>query len=166
MSDNTSVIDAVRLLAKATKDDSAKLSDIVKGSLHPDHIDDMRLMLLRARDGSVTQGAAAASAAASAPAASAATMPRDTSVQRRVWKGSANKASAKYQGEPPSIASEGNFPSATTWRQVGNRAPSRPRANRRAETPRPTLFATDAEVAAMTPEERALHETQVSLERH
>ena len=29
----------------------------------------------------------------------------------------------------------------------------------------PTLFATDAEVAAMTPEERALHETQVSLER-
>ena len=31
MSDNTSVIDAVRLLAKATKDDSARLSDIVKG---------------------------------------------------------------------------------------------------------------------------------------
>ena len=28
-------------------------------------------------------------------AASAATMPRDTSVQRRAWKGSANKASAK-----------------------------------------------------------------------
>ena len=56
MSDNTSVIDAVRLLAKATKDDSAKLSDIVKGSLRPDQIDDMRLMLSRARDGSVTQG--------------------------------------------------------------------------------------------------------------
>ena len=51
MSDNTSVIDAVRLLAKSTKDDSAKLSDIVKGSLRPDQIDDMRLMLSRARDG-------------------------------------------------------------------------------------------------------------------
>ena len=44
MSDNTSIIDAVRLLAKATKEDSAKLSDIVKGALHPDQIDDMRLM--------------------------------------------------------------------------------------------------------------------------
>ena len=85
MSDNTSVIDAVRLLAKATKDDSAKLSDIVKGALHPDQIDDMRLMLSRARDGSITQGAATASATASAPAANAAALPRDTSVQRRVW---------------------------------------------------------------------------------
>ena len=27
------------------------------------------------------------------------------------------------------------------------------------------MFATDAEVAAMSPQERALHETQVSLER-
>ena len=68
------MIDAVRLLAKATKDDSAKLSDIVKGALRPDQIDDMRLMLSRARDGSITQGAATASATASAPA-----VPRDTS---------------------------------------------------------------------------------------
>ena len=117
MSDNTSVIDAVRLLAKATKDDSAKLSDIVKGSLRPDQIDDMRLMLSRARDGSVTHGTATATA-------SAAALPRDTSVQRGAWKGSSNKA-----------------------------APSRPRV--RAETPHPMLFATDAEVAAMLPEERA-----------
>ena len=105
MSDNTSVIDAVRLIAKATKDDSTKLSDIVKGALRPDQIDDMRLRLSRARDGSVVHGAATTSAAASAPAASAAAGPRDTSVQRRAWKGGANKASAKFQGIPPTSES-------------------------------------------------------------
>ena len=87
MSDNTSVIDAVRLIAKATKDDPAKLSDIVKGALRPDQIDDMRLMLSRAREGSVVHGATTTSAAASAPAASAAAGPRDTSVQRRMPTG-------------------------------------------------------------------------------
>ena len=146
---------------------------IVKGALHADQIDDMRLMLSKARDGSVTHGAATSSAAAPAPAATAkastaraATLSRETSVQRRAWKGGANKASAKFQGIPPS-PSEGHFPpltaATTTWRQAANRAPSRPRPSRRAETPHPTLFATDAEVAAMTPQERALHETQVSL---
>ena len=52
----------VRLIAKATKEDTAKMSDIVKGALHADQIDDMRLMLSRARDGSVVHGAATASA--------------------------------------------------------------------------------------------------------
>ena len=63
-----------------------------------------RLMLSKARDGSVTHGAATSSAAASAPAAtakastaSAAALPRETSVQRRAWKGGANKASAKFE---------------------------------------------------------------------
>ena len=65
MSDNTSVIDAVRLIAKATKEDTTKVSDIVKGALHADQIDDMRLMLSKAQDGSVTHGAATSSAAAS-----------------------------------------------------------------------------------------------------
>ena len=94
MSDNTSVIDAVRLIAKATKEDTTKVSDIVKGALHADQIDDMRLMLSKARDGSVTHGAATSSAAASAPAATAkastaraATLSRETLVQRRAWKG-------------------------------------------------------------------------------
>ena len=41
MSDNTSVIDAVRLIAKATNKDPDKASDIVKGALHPEQIDDM-----------------------------------------------------------------------------------------------------------------------------
>ena len=67
MSDNTSVIDAVRLIAKATKEDSDKASDIVKGALHPEQIDDMRIMLSRARSGSIL-GAATSSAAAAAPA--------------------------------------------------------------------------------------------------
>ena len=40
MSDNTSVMDAVRLIAKATKDDTTKVSDIVKGALHADQIDE------------------------------------------------------------------------------------------------------------------------------
>ena len=135
MSDNTSVIDAVRLIAKATKEDTTKVSDIVKGALHADQIDDMRLMLSKARDGSVTHGAAASSAAASAPAATAkastaraATLSRETSVQRRAWKGGANKASAKFQGIPPS-PSEGHFSpltaATTTWRQAANRAPTR-----------------------------------------
>ena len=166
MSDNTSVIDAVRLIAKATKDDPTKLSDIVKGALHPGQIDDMRLMLSRPGDGSVVHGATTTSAAASAPAASAAAGPRDTSVQRRAWKGGANKASAKFQDIPPtsesSLTAASEFPplsaATTTWSiRTVNRAPSRP-----------VLvggFATDAEVAAMTPRERALHETQVSLER-
>ena len=67
MSDNTSVIDAVRLIAKATREDSDKASDIVKGALHPEQIDDMRIMLSRARSGSIL-GAATSSAAATAPA--------------------------------------------------------------------------------------------------
>ena len=62
---------------------------------------------------------------------------------------------------PRGVTSPPLSTAATTWRQVASRAPSRPRANRRAEIPHPTLFATDAEVAAMSPE--ALHETQVSL---
>ena len=139
MSDNTSVIDAVRLIAKATKDDPTKLSDIVKGALHPDQIDDMRLMLSRARDGSVVHGAAATSAAASAPAASAAAGPRDTSVQRRA-------SSAKFQGIPPTseplLTSASEYPplsaATTTWSvRTVNRVPSRRRASRRAETPHP-----------------------------
>ena len=105
MSDNVSVIDAIKLIAKATKEDSQKMSDMAKGALHADQIDDLRLMLSRARDGSVMHGTATAPASA----ASAAAGPRDTSVQRRAWKGSANKASAKYQGVPPST-SEGHFP--------------------------------------------------------
>ena len=124
MSDNTSVIDAVRLIAKATKDDPTKLSDIVKSALRPDQIDDMRR--------SVVHGAATTSAAASAPAASAAAGPRDTSVQRRAWKGGANKASAKFEGIPPtSLTAASEFPplsaATTTWsiRTVGLRRPIR-----------------------------------------
>ena len=75
MLDSNSVIDAVRLVAKATKDDPDKLPDIVKGALRPDQIDDMRLMLSRAREGSVLHRTATASAAASAPAASASEFP-------------------------------------------------------------------------------------------
>ena len=52
MSDNTSVIDAVRRIAKATKEDPDATSDIVKGALHPEQIDDVRIMLSRARTGS------------------------------------------------------------------------------------------------------------------
>ena len=39
MSDNTSVIDAIKLIAKATKEDSDKMSDMAKGALHADQID-------------------------------------------------------------------------------------------------------------------------------
>ena len=151
MSDNTSVIDAIKLIAETTKEGSDKISDMAKGALHADQIDDLRLMLSRAREGAVVRGAAttAATSAASASSASAAAAPRDTSVQRRAWKGGANKASAKFQGVPPST-SEGHFPplstTAPTWRQVATRAPSRRRASRRAETPRPTPFATDADL--------------------
>ena len=84
MSDNTSVIDAVRLIAKATREDSDKASDIVKGALRPKQIDDVRIMLSRARSGSILR-AATSSAAAAAPAdtAKAGAVQRDTSVQRR-----------------------------------------------------------------------------------
>ena len=95
MSDNTSVIDAVRLLAKATEDDSAKLSDIVKGSLHPDQIDDMRLMLSRARDGSVTQGTATAPAPAASAAACRAIR---RSVQQRACKETPTKLPLSIKG--------------------------------------------------------------------
>ena len=168
------MIDADRLIAKATKDDPTKLSDIVKGALRPDQIDDMRLMLSRAQDGSVVHGAATTSAAASVPAASAAAGPRDTSVQRRAWKGGANKASAKFQGIPPtsepSLTAASEYPplsaAITIWSvRTVNWVPSRPCASRRAETPHPTIFATDAEVA-MTHREKALHETQVSPGRY
>ena len=80
--------------------------------MHADQIDDLRIMLLRARDGAVVRGAAttaAATSAASTSSASAAAAPRDTSVQRRAWKGGFNKASAKFQGAPPSTL-EGDFP--------------------------------------------------------
>ena len=137
ISDNTSVIDAIKVIAKATKEDTGKVSDMVKGVLHADQIDDLRIMLSRARDGTVVRGAAttaAATSAASASSASAAAAPRDTSVQRRAWKGGANKASAKFQGVPPST-SEGHFrpllsATAPTWRQVATRA----------QTPHPTLL--------------------------
>ena len=93
MSDNASVIDAVRLIAKATKEDSDKASDIVRGALRPEQIDDVRIMLSRARTGSLL-GAATSSTAAAAPAATskAGAAQRDTSVQRRQWK-VINKAS-------------------------------------------------------------------------
>ena len=68
MSDNVSLIDAIRLVAKATRDDAAKVSDIVKGALRPDQIDDMRLMLSRAREGSLAATAPASTAATSATA--------------------------------------------------------------------------------------------------
>ena len=132
MSDNTSVIDAIKLIAKATKEDSGKMSDIAKGALHADQIDDLRLMLSRARDGTVVHGAATATASS----ASAAAAPRETSVQRRAWKGSSNRL-PQFRGA--ASTSESHFPplstAATTWRQVASRAPSR----RWAETPRPTL---------------------------
>ena len=70
------------------------------------------------------------------------------------------------QGLPANT--EANFPplasSAPTWGSA-NRAASRPRASRREQTPHPTLFATDAEIAAMTPDQRALHDAEVSLQR-
>ena len=137
MSDNTSVIDAVRLIAKAIKEDSDKVSDIVKGALHPEQIDDMRIMLSRARSGSLL-GTATSSAAAAAPAdtAGAGAMQRDTSVQRRQWKANPNKASAKYQGIPPPNT-EANFPSLSSLTPTcrsANRAASRPRASRREKT--------------------------------
>ena len=168
MSDNTSVIDAVRRIAKATKEDPDGTSDIVKGALHPEQIDDVRIMLSRARTGSL-QGAATSSTAAAAPAATskAGAAQRDTSVQRRQWRTTPNKASAKYQGIPPANT-EANFPPLTsstpTWGSA-NRGASRPRANRRERTPHPTIFATDEEIAAMTPDQRALHDAEVSLQR-
>ena len=168
MSDNTSVIDAVRRIAKATKEDPDGTSDIVKGALHPEQIDDVRIMLSRARTGSL-QGAATSSTAAAAPAATskAGAAQRDTSVQRRQWRTTPNKASAKYQGIPPANT-EAHFPPLTsstpTWGSA-NRVASRPRANRREQTPHPTIFATDAEIAAMTPDQRALHDAEVSLQR-
>ena len=168
MSDNTSVIDAVRRIAKATKEDPDGTSDIVKGALHPEQIDDVRIMLSRARTGSL-QGAATSSTAAAAPAATskASASQRDTSVQRRQWRTTPNKASAKYQGIPPANT-EAHFPPLTsstpTWGSA-NRVASRPRANRREQTPHPTIFATDAEIAAMTPDQRALHDAEVSLQR-
>ena len=55
MSDNVSVIDAIKLIAKATKEDSQKMSDMAKGALHADQIDDLRLKVSRGRDGSVMQ---------------------------------------------------------------------------------------------------------------
>ena len=155
MSDNTSVIDAVRRIAKATKEDPDGTSDIVKGALHPEQIDDVRIMLSRARTGSL-QGAATSSTAAAAPAATS-----------RQWRTTPNKASAKYQGIPPANT-EAHFPPLTsstpTWGSA-NRVASRPRANRREQTPHPTIFATDAEIAAMTPDQRALHDAEVSLQR-
>ena len=111
MSDNVSLIDAIKLVAKATRDDAAKVSDMVKGALRPEQIDDMRLMLSRARDGSLAATASASAAATSAAAPTAKAGPADTSstatargeratsLHRRVWKG-ANKASAKFQGVP------------------------------------------------------------------
>ena len=167
MSDNTSVIDAVRRIAKATKEDPDATSDIVKGALHPEQIDDVRIMLSRARTGSL-QGAATSSTAAAAPAATskASAAQRDTSVQRRQWRTTPNKASAKYQGIPPANT-EANFPpltsSAPTWGSA-NRVASRPRANRREQTPHPTLFATDAEIAAMTPDQRAKRDMELRHE--
>ena len=53
MSDNVSLIDAIKLVAKATRDDTDKVSDMVKGALRPDQIDDVRLMLSKAREGSL-----------------------------------------------------------------------------------------------------------------
>ena len=90
MSDNVSVIDAIKLVAKATREDAGKVSDMVKGALRPEQIDDMQLMLSRAREGSLAATTSAAAAASQ----------RDTSIQRRAWKG-ANKATAKFQGVGP-----------------------------------------------------------------
>ncbi|CAE7455378.1 unnamed protein product, partial [Symbiodinium pilosum] len=45
MSDNVSLIDAIKLVAKATREDTNKVSDMVKGALRPEQIDDIRLML-------------------------------------------------------------------------------------------------------------------------
>ena len=69
MSDNVSVIDAIKLVAKATREDTNKVVDMVKGALHPEQIDDMRLMLSRAREGSLAATAQAGSAATSSAAA-------------------------------------------------------------------------------------------------
>ena len=73
---------------------------------------------------------------------------------------------SREQELAPLANTEANFPpltsSAPTWGSA-NRVASRPRADRREQTPHPTLFATDAEIAAMTPDQRALHDAEVSL---
>ena len=71
MSDEASLIDAVRLVAKAAKDNPDDTASLVKGALHGDQIDAVRVMLSKAREGSLinlvaSQGAADTSAAASA----------------------------------------------------------------------------------------------------
>ena len=91
-----------------------------------------------------------------ASSASAAAAPRDTSVQRRAWKGGSNKASAKFQGAPPSTGTSLRY---RLLHQPGDRSLLGRQAGPRlvgGRTPHPTLFSTDAEI--MSPEERALHE--------
>ncbi|CAE7452689.1 unnamed protein product, partial [Symbiodinium pilosum] len=90
MSDNVSVIDAIKLVAKATREDTNKVVDMVKGALHPEQIDDMRLMLSRAREGRLGRYVLCGCSS----------LERDTSLRRRASKG-ANKATAKFQGVPP-----------------------------------------------------------------
>ena len=102
MSDDVSVIDAIKAIAKATKEDTCKVSDMVKGALHPDQIDDLRIMLSRAREGTVVRGAATTAAATSAAATSSAGAAQRramyTSVQKNPGREALTRASAKFQG--------------------------------------------------------------------
>ena len=122
MSDNVSLINAIKLVAKATREDTAKVSDMVKGALRSDQIDDVRLT-------AATSATAPTAKAGPANTSSTATArgERATSVHRRAWKW-ANKASAKFQEVPPSLDRE--YPplapaAGPSWQRV-HRQPSRP----------------------------------------
>ena len=176
MAEEASLIDAVKLLAKAAKEKPDETSSVVRGALHEDQIDAVRVVLSKARDGSLIhlvapQGSAATPAAASTDDPGVLHL-RATSVQRRAWtaKGTPNKVPAKFQGAAPPANTRDNYPplpaaAPTTWRQT-DRARSRPRtSSRRDQTPHPAIFATPEEVAAMSPNSRLIYDTQMSLHR-
>ena len=176
MADEASLIDAVKLVAKAAREKPDETASVVKGVLHDDQIDAVRVMLSKARDGSLInlvapQGSTATPAAASTDDPGVLHL-RATSVQRRAWaaKGTPNKVPAKFHGAAPPDNTRENYPplpsaAPITWRQT-DRARSRPRtASRRDKTPHPAIFATPEEVAAMSPNSRLIYDTQVSLHR-
>ena len=174
MAEQASLIDAVKLVAKAAKEKPDETSSVVRGALHEDQIDAVRVVS-KARDGSLAhlvapQGSTATPAAASTDDPGVLHL-RSTSDAEAAWtaKGTPNKVPAEFQGAAPPANTGENYPplpaaAPTTWRQA-DRARSRQRASRRDKTPHPATFATPEEVAAMSPNSRLIYDTQMSLHR-
>ncbi len=171
MSDNVSVIDAIKTIAKATQEDPENMVAMARGALHKEQIEAVATVFERlVIEKTPLQAAAteqASSSAAARPSWADTTLAAEGEPDRgrRAWKG--NKAPASdelLQASTADTAAPSVPDTTTTWRRVDrppSRAASRQPRRGRDITPHPLAFSSQEEVANMSPRSRARYDTEM-----